>query len=248
MTRFARIPAGSFDYGDPTGDGGPDERPARRRDMPAFAISRTPVTVAEYLDFLCQTDLAGAARPDLHGFPARSDTGLERGPDGTVRCPSGAERHPVVRVSWHGATAFCAWLGARMGVEARLPTEAEWQYAAGGPEGYRWALGDVFERSDYVCNTSGPAPVASGRASRFGLYDITGNVFEWCGDSYHVPPGAPEPAVELPGSRIVKGGGFILRDPAAMRNAKRFSCDARSCLDCVGFRVLCEDAAAGEPA
>jgi formylglycine-generating enzyme required for sulfatase activity len=212
---FAAIPSGSFDYGDVHGEGFPDERPACRCDIGSFALGRTPVTAGQYREYLRDSGLSP-------GGPSDDDL-------------------PAVHVSWHGAAAFCAWLSARLGAVARLPTEAEWQYAAAGPGGLRWALGNSFVRSDYVSNAPGPAPVGGRRASQFGLYDMTGNVFEWCADTYRVPPGSPDPVAELSGSRLVKGGAFILRDPAAMRNAKRFSCAEASCLDCVGFRVLCED-------
>jgi formylglycine-generating enzyme required for sulfatase activity len=225
---FAAVPSGSFDYGDVHGEGFPDERPACRCDIGSFALGRTPVSAGQYREYLRDSALEDGASPQLHGpvwgTPGRSSEDL-----------------PAVHVSWQGAVAFCAWLSARLGAVARLPTEAEWQYAAAGPAGLRWALGNSFVRSDYVSNAAGPAPVGGRRASQFGLYDMTGNVFEWCADTYCVPPGSPEPLAELGGSRLVKGGAFILRDPAAMRNAKRFSCADASCLDCVGFRVLCED-------
>jgi formylglycine-generating enzyme required for sulfatase activity len=223
---FATIPPGSFDYGDLYGEGFPDERPPRRCDMGSFALGRGPVTAGQYREYLRDSGLHGDACPQLHG---------------PLRCAPGSDDLPVVHVSWRGAVAFCTWLSARLGVVVRLPTEAEWQYAAAGPDGLRWALGNSFVRSDYVCNAAGPAPVGGRRPSQFGLFDMTGNVFEWCADTYRVPPGSPEPVAELRGSRLVKGGGFILRDPAAMRNAKRFSCVEASCLDCVGFRVLCEN-------
>lgn len=232
-TSFARIPAGSFEYGDPYGEGFPDEHPPRCCEMDSFALARTPVTAGQYREYMHDRGLGGRACHDLHG---------------PVRCASGSEDLPVVHVSWHGANAFCAWLSARLGVRVRLPTEAEWQYAAAGPEGLRWALGNSFTRSAYVCNAPCPAPVGLRQASQFGLFDMTGNVFEWCADRHRVPPGSPEPVAELAGSRLVKGGGFILRDPAAMRNAKRFSCAEASCLDCVGFRVLCEDPEIGTAA
>ena len=238
---FTRIPAGSFDYGDSLGEGEEDERPARRREVPAFALGRTAVTAGQYVAFLDDVGLADVSRPDLHGFPVRTTNGLEQGADGITRCAPGAEDYPVVHVSWWGANAYCEWLSERLGARIRLPTEAEWQYAASGPDGLRWALGNVFDRSAYVANAAGPVRVWEGTPSRFGLYNVTGNVFEWCADRYHVPPGAADPIVELPGSRIVKGGAFILRGAASFRNAKRFSCAEASCLNCVGFRVLGED-------
>lgn len=245
MPPLVRIPAGTVFHGDARGDGDSDERPGRWRDIAAFAMGRTQVTAAQYLAFLADTGMAGESRPDLHAFPEQSSSGLRVGADGRIECPRGAERYPVVYVSWHGACAYCEWLSRKLGARVRLPAEAEWEYAADGPGRTRWALGNDFRQSEYVSNRAGPLPVGQHRASPFGLCDMTGNVFEWSLDSYHVPPGAPEPEVELPGSRLIKGGAFILRGPRNFRNAKRFSADQASCLDCVGFRVLCEDPATG---
>lgn len=235
---FASIPGGTFDYGDLVGEGWPDERPARRCEMRPFAIARIATTTRQYLEFLQADGQTEAGIRGLYRLSAESASGLGPGPNRDLRCAPGREDHPAVYVSWHGANAFCEWLSRDLGYRVRLPTEAEWQYAASGPEGWRWALGDVFERSAYVCNVGETAPVAHGHPSPFGLFNMTGNVFEWCQDRYHVPPGSPRPRIELDGSRLIKGGAFSLRDADSLRNARRFSCAEASCLDCVGFRVV----------
>lgn len=245
---LAIIPSGMVFHGDERGDGDADERPGRWREVTAFAMARRPVTAAQYLAFLADSGIAGQSRPEFHAFPQQSSSGLRVGADGEVQCPAGAEDYPVVYVSWHGARAYCEWLSRRLGALIRLPTEAEWQYAADGPDRTRWALGNEFGQSDYVFNRVGPLPTGQRDASAFGLHDMTGNVFEWCLDTYHYPPGASAPDVELPGSRLIKGGAFIMRGPRNFRNAKRFSADQASCLDCVGFRVLCEDPSVGQAA
>ncbi|MGP3999319.1 formylglycine-generating enzyme family protein [Streptomyces sp. 8N706] len=245
IPRFVTIPAGPGLQGDPFGEGDPDEHPVAERELAAFSIAATPTTTSEYLAYLTDTGLDREPRPDLHAFPERSATGLRTGPDGRVVCPSGAGNHPVVFVTWHGARAYCAWLTERLGAPVRLPREAEWQRAAAGPDGHRFALGEEFDRSQYVNDRAVPAPTGERRASPFGLHDITGNVFEWCEDRYHVPPGAADPEYVLETSRLIKGGAFILRGPRNFRAAKRFSADEKSCLDCVGFRVLSDDPAVG---
>jgi formylglycine-generating enzyme required for sulfatase activity len=244
---FAAIPAGSFDYGDRYGEGTPDERPTRPCHVPAFALARTPVTAAEYLAYLEDAHLVSTPAPEWHSFPPQAGDGLWTDGGGTVRCEAAARDFPVVFVSWLGAGAYCRWLSGVIGATVRLPTEAEWQYAAAGTRQTRWALGNEFDRSAYVCTTSGPARTGERPASEFGLLDVTGNVFEWCLDLWHMPPGAPESAVRLPDSRVIKGGAFILRDPMNFRNAKRFSCFQASCVECIGFRPLCEDPSVGNP-
>jgi len=81
-----------------------------------------------------------------------------------------------------------------------------------------------------------------GPESELGFLHLTGNVFEWTLDEYTVSLDRSDPAAGLPGSRVVKGGAFILREPPGLRNARRFSCVEESCLDCVGFRVAREAA------
>ncbi len=250
MTRVAgsvpdlvAVPAGVVRHGDSTGKGDPDERPVRTRAVAAFAIGATPVTCAQYLHYLRETGLHRESRPDLHAFPAGSATGLHSMSDGTVTCPPAAADQPVVHTTWDGACAYARWLGEVLGTGVRLPEEAEWEYAAGGPDATVFALGDAFDRSLYWGDSDGPDRVGRRPASPFGLYDITGNVFEWCLDRYHVPPGDPEPVAVLPDSRLIKGGAFILRGPRNFRTAKRFSAHRSSCLDCVGFRVLSTDPA-----
>ena len=119
---------------------------------------------------------------------------------------SDSDVRPVVNVSWNDAVAFCTWLSRAEGVEYRLPTEAEWEYACragtstmyyhgNDPEGLV-AVGNVADRSlqkDFPAVTNAIAaddgfvstsPVGRFRANGFGLYDMHGNVFEWCSDWY----------------------------------------------------------------
>ena len=82
----------------------------------------------------------------LHGFPAGVGVGLRATPAGAVELDEELAGLPVTGVTWVGAVAYCAWAGNRVGAACRLPTEAEWRYAAAGPRGLRWALGDDFDR------------------------------------------------------------------------------------------------------
>jgi sulfatase modifying factor 1 len=160
-----------------------------------------------------------------------------RHPEGPASSIQGRENHPVVQVSWHDAVAYAQWAGRR------LPTEAEWEFAArGGLESKRYVWGDDFRPGGrYMANTwqgvfpvrdsgedgfVGTSPVCSFPANGYGLYDMAGNVWQWCSDWYRVDthieaasknvcrdPGGPaesyDPADPYAPKRVVKGGSFL---------------------------------------
>ena len=164
------IPAGEFEMGDHFGEGQSDERPVHTVYVDAFYMDETEVTNARYKTF---TDATGHRAP----FHWENERDL-----GSLVKP----QFPVIYVSWHDAMAYAQWAGKR------LPTEAEWEYAArGGRTGQRYPWGN--EISHAQANYSGkgerdrwnwPAPVKRFPSNDFGLYDMAGNVWEWCMDEY----------------------------------------------------------------
>lgn len=164
------IPAGEFEMGDHFGDGQSDERPVHTVYLDAFYMDETEVTNDRYEAFV---EATGHRTPYHWENP---------GPAGHLIKP----HFPVVYVSWHDAMAYAKWAGKR------LPTEAEWEYAArGGRVGQRYPWGD--EVSHDHANYSGeaerdqwywPAPVKRFPQNDYGLYDMVGNVWEWCLDEY----------------------------------------------------------------
>jgi len=193
------VPAGPFVQGSNRGDD--DERPARTRTLPAFAIDRTEVTRAAYAACVAARRCKPVPR-ELAGPP---------GSDGTL---------PVTNVSWFDARDFCAFAGGR------LPTEAEWEKAARGTDGreFPWGPDAACERANWgnfegegPCAGRAPGfPVAVGRyadgASPYGALDMAGNVWEWVADKFD----------EDPSRRAVRGGSccsYFVPPRAANRNA-----------------------------
>ncbi|MGH8066837.1 MAG: formylglycine-generating enzyme family protein [Candidatus Entotheonellia bacterium] len=144
--------------------------------------------------------------------------------------PHGRGRHPVVLVSQADATAYCEWRGTQEKRKLRLPTEAEWEKAARGPDGHIFPWGDEFDAARLNSADKGPydtVPVGSypDGKSPYGLYDMAGQVFEW----------TSTPAEQRPGSFIVKGGSWDDL-PGVTRAAARHSRPATLKHILIGFR------------
>lgn len=193
---------------------------------PDLRLSVVPVTVWQYWSYLTDTGLVDAPDPGLHGFPCTLGTGLRRTGAGAVVLDEAWADLPVTGVTWAGAMAYCGWLESRLGAACSLPTAAQWQRAAEGPAGWRWALGDEFDRAVYAPSATGPRPVGCTEPNPYGLRDLTGNVFEWCAD-----------AAQVPGSRVIKGGAYTVRNPESFENAAVFTADELSTVPYIGFRV-----------
>ncbi len=217
--------AASFTMGNPIGMADSDARPTRTVTLPSFAIGEREVTFAEYDRFVAAT---GARRPNDFGW--------------------GRGNRPVIDVNWHEAVAYTAWLSQQTGRQYRLPTEAEWEYAARGgtSSSYWWGTGSPRNRAVcFDCGTrwdrNSTAPTGSFPANPFGLYDTAGNVSEWVMDCYrHSYTGAPTDgsAVDEPNCsyRVARGGGFNSATESLRNHARnRFEENAR--IDMLGFRV-----------
>ncbi|MBL4847668.1 MAG: SUMF1/EgtB/PvdO family nonheme iron enzyme, partial [Planctomycetes bacterium] len=224
--RQIEIPAGAFRMG---GQGASDEGPPREVALEAYAIDLLPVTVGQYRRFLEAIRAEGP--PELPLLTSLYPSGKDHRPHGwgtgefDALCPS--EEHPVVLVDWFDALAYAAWAGAR------LPTEAEWERAARGPNGertYPWGEDAPSERhATFGRRSRGPAPVGrlAAGASQEGVLDLAGNVWEWSADRYDadsyalLPAQSPHLAVEGFSARAVKRGGSWTNAPQSLRCAKR---------------------------
>ena len=182
------------------------EFPQHTVTLAPFFLDRTEVTNQQYAAFVAATKRA----PPANSFdPAR----LTLWRDG--RAPPALAQHPVVNVTWDDARSYCAWAGKR------LPTEAEWEWAARGPEGRLWPWGNDFDQQR--ANTQergrgGTAPVGAdpGNASWVGALDMGGNVWEWMSSlrwpyPYDPTDGREDPARPRP--RAIRGGSWT--DPAS---------------------------------
>jgi sulfatase modifying factor 1 len=228
--RFRLIPGGTYVLGSPAGEQGryADEAPPHRVTLKPFYISVTEITNAQYARFLKATG---------HKAPLYWQ-------DKNLNQPN----QPVVGVTWFDAVAFCRWLSQATGATCRLPSEAQWEAAArGGLVGqpYPWGAaepdaGGVFRanlRHDRTAKDGAlfTALVGSFAANGYGLFDMAGNVSEWCRDRYR-PLGGGGPF--KPGIlRLLKGGSY-LSGPRDLRAAARQSAAPGYADGYIGFRVV----------
>jgi formylglycine-generating enzyme required for sulfatase activity len=275
--RLVPIPAGTFFMGSPEGESGrlPNEGPRRRVTIGRpFFIGAHEVTVGQFAAFVedsghvtdAERDGEGGFGIDFTTGKVRQMPGIDWRNPGFPGFSQGAD-HPVLLISWNDAEAFCRWLGRRENRVYRLPTEAEWEYAArGGRDSAFWSgdapgsLAEVANIADRHLREAVPAvewaepwddghaftaPVGSYRANPFGLYDMHGNVWEWIADWHDDDSYASGPAVDPQGPesgsfRAIRGGGWF--NPAAQNRAAQriyFAPSFRYCL-LSGFRVLME--------
>ena len=169
------IPAGEFQMGSVASD---TEYPVHTVFIDAFYIDKYEVTNAQYKKFV-------DANPQWQ--KDHIDKALHKGGYLALwngnEYPIGKANYPVVYVSWYAAMAYAQWVGKR------LPTEAEWEYAArGGLSGQKYPWGNELDRSKanyYNASDSKMTPVGTYPPNGYGLYDMVGNVWEWCLDEYH---------------------------------------------------------------
>ena len=198
---LAQIPAGCFDMGDHCGEGYCDELPVHNVCITAFEMDIHEVTNAEYAacvadgGCLAPPSSSSSTRETYYGDPAYSD-------------------FPVIYVDWDQAEDYCRWAGKR------LPTEAEWEYAArGGLSGKRYPWGDTISGSHANYWNSGDpwdndtSPVGYYAANGYGLYDMAGNVREWINDWYQCDYYSVSPTNDPPGpasgtSHVLRGGSW----------------------------------------
>jgi formylglycine-generating enzyme required for sulfatase activity len=222
------LPAASFEMGAPSISTAFDERPRHEVSIPEFAISKTEVTIADYERFARAT---GRRLPHAGG--------VEK------------SRYPVSGVSWEDAVDYSRWLSQQTGQTYRLPSEAEWEFAAtaGIDSPYPWGFNPGTGKAHcFSCGETlapkGPTAIASFDPNAFGLHDVNGNVAEWVRDCFSENyEGAPTDGSAWEqgdcSTRVVRGGSFR-SPPKSIRSRKRekLASDRRD--PTVGIRLVRE--------
>jgi formylglycine-generating enzyme required for sulfatase activity len=188
------------------------ETPAHQVSLKSFSIGKYEVTNAEYSAFLNEKGNQTEGGATWLNFASSNCMIIRQGERFAPQ--TGYDRHPVVGVSWYGAKAYCAWLSVKTGKEYRLPTEAEWEYAARGgrySKGFKYAGGNDLDAVAWHSGNAGssPKPVGTKNANELGLFDMSGNVWEWCSDipRDYSAQAITNPAGHLVGDNRVSRGG-----------------------------------------
>jgi formylglycine-generating enzyme required for sulfatase activity len=174
MTEMAIVHGGTFYRG--SNSGGRDESPRHQIILKPFAIDVCPVTNEQFVRFL---EVMGGEKDGNNNDMIRLRESRIKRSGGKLSIESGYSRHPVVGVTWYGAAAYAKWIGKR------LPSEAEWEVASyGGLDDATYPTGSHIERTQANFFSSDTTAVMSYPANNYGLYDMAGNVYEWCSDWY----------------------------------------------------------------
>lgn len=269
--KLVYIPPGKFTMGSPESEPGREaqETPHEVELTKGFYMGAYEVTVGQFKQFVAATKFRTDGERDgkgAYGIDAHGKIN-DMKPEFTWMNPGfeQTDQHPVVNVSWTDAKAFCKWLSEKEKKTYRMPTEAEWEYACRAgtktayvhgddPEGLAtvgngadatararypgWSIG-IKAKDGYVFT----APVGQFKANAFGLYDMHGNVWEWCEDWYVPNSYSEEKQVDPTGpttgkAKVQRGGGWS-SDAKRLRSAARIGRDPVAYRGCYqGFRVV----------
>ncbi|MEL6257264.1 MAG: SUMF1/EgtB/PvdO family nonheme iron enzyme [Bacteroidota bacterium] len=226
--------------------GNQDEQPLHEVNINSFYISITEITNEQFCMFL-------NAKGNDNWLELGSKYCKIYNSGQSFRSEKGFEKHPIVEISWNGAKAYCSWLSETTGQNFRLPSEAEWEYAAGGgsEDRTKWAGTNHLSTLSEFANQYGKgkidsydqlAPVASFNANSLGLYDMSGNVAEWCLDSWH-PDYYGSPAdnkawIDKNQEEVVIRGGSWFSRPNELRTSYRNHKNSNTKTYGIGFRVV----------
>ncbi len=259
---FVFIKGGCYEMGDLFGDGETNERPVHEVCVDDFYMGKYEVTVKEFATFVNQTDYETEAEK-RDGCSTFIDNQWQKDINANWKNPDfdQDETHPVVCVSWNDANAFIDWLKGKTSVRYRLPTEAEREYAGrSGGKKYKYSWGEnppSGNIADETAKESFPswtvwtgyhdghvftAPVGSYKPNELGLYDMTGNVWEWTLDwyatKYYIESPRNNPSGPTSGEyKVLRGGGWN-NGPRGSRLTFRGRFEPYARYNDIGFRLV----------
>lgn len=225
LPEMIKVEGGSYTMGDVLNIGAANEKPVHKVKVNTFYMAVTETTVLQWKTYC-----------DATGHPMPTQT-LEGGY---------LDDHPMVNISYDEVQGYCDWLSEKTGKICRMPTEAEWEFAARGGQkgkGYKYSGGqnlDVVAWHEGNCKSS--EQVAAKKPNELGLYDMSGNACEWCSDWYG-PYSADDDGVDNPKgpavgtTRVVRGGGWFSKAANCRSAVRAFSLPDNSNSG-IGFRVV----------
>ena len=255
MPEMVKIEGGTFQMGSNASEAYDDEQPVHEVTLSDFYMGKYEVTHKQYIAFMNDLGVKkdgsynGTKYVKMGGFCAVGYRNGEFYFKGSLYAVS--EQCPVIYVTWYGAHAYCEWLSKKTGQTYRLPTEAEWEYAAGGGKNHRTKYAGTEnknELNDYAWYSKNSdnltQPVGNKKPNALGLYDMNGNVWEWCRDWYkknyyrnsikNNPKGPDDSFI-----RVLRGGSwFDFANGCRVANRNGDIPLGRNIN--IGFRVVCQ--------
>jgi formylglycine-generating enzyme required for sulfatase activity/tRNA A-37 threonylcarbamoyl transferase component Bud32 len=235
--KLVKIPSGSFQMGS---NESADEKPIHTVNVSSFTMQEAEVTKGQFAAFIADTGYNAGNECYVYKDKWVNEAGKNWRNPGF----SQTDKDPVVCVNWNDVQAYIKWLNKQTGKRFRLPSEAEWEYAARAGSSTKYSWGNSISKSQAkYANASGkPAAVKSYAPNGFGLYDMHGNVYEWVQDCYHDSySGAPSNGnarTSCNSDYFVLRGGSFSDGAGDLRSAGRILNSAGSRYYCNGFRLV----------
>jgi formylglycine-generating enzyme required for sulfatase activity len=223
VSSLSAIPGGTYQMGSTSGNS--DEQPVRFVTLKPFWISKYEVTVKDYRSYCA---IIGSSLPQAPPWGWH-------------------DSDPIVNVTWNDAVRYCQWMDSTTGKGVRLPTEAEWEIAARGgskSKGYAYSGSSNIDRVAWYYSNSGKTvhPVGSKIANEIGIFDMSGNVWEWCSDWYGQYSAVVQSDPHGPASgtsKVIRGGSWI-NDESICRVSLRSYTIPTGSGNGLGFRIVQE--------